>query len=304
MNEPQMSIDTMPDPKSSDASLLGRLHEAYPSLPESERRVADTILNTPSEMPVWTATELAGHAQVSNATVSRLVQRLGYRSFEEARQHARTLRETGSPLFMKDANTAERGKQAHIDMLQTEAGIIEETLAQLDDVALHAAACALAEARKVRLLGYRNSRFLADYLTAQLAQLRHDVAPMVLDGQTLAEGIAELGPQDVAVVVGLRRRPERFNDIVRLLAGRGTKVLLVADKDLREAPAFATWTFMCAVETPLPLDSYVGALTLFRMLITETASAIGDASVLYLNEVEALRETLNELESVPVRHLT
>jgi len=302
-NDTQMNKDTTPDPKSASASLLGRLHEAYSSLPESERRVADTILNTPSEMPVWTASELASHAQVSNATVSRLIQRLGYRSFEEARQHARTLRETGSPLFMQDATTATRGKQAHIDLLQTEVGIIEETLSQIDDSVLNAAARGLAEARKIRLLGYRNSRFLSDYLTAQLAQLRHNVAPMALDGQTLAEGIAELGPQDVAVVVGLRRRPEQFNDIVRLLSDRGVKTLLIADKDLREAPAFAAWTFMCAVETPLPLDSYVGALTLFRMLITETASEIGDASVLYLNEVEALREALNELETVPVKHV-
>ncbi|MFD0982748.1 MurR/RpiR family transcriptional regulator [Tropicimonas aquimaris] len=283
----------------TQGSLLRRIHEAYAALPDSERRVADTILNAPAEMPVWTATELAGHAQVSNATVSRLVQRLGYRSFEQARQDARTLRETGSPLFMKETSARGTGGEPHADLLRTEAGLIEATLARLDASALREASRAIAGARQVRLMGFRNSRFLSDYLTAQLAQLRHDVAPLGLYGQTIAEGIAGLGPQDIAVVVGFRRRPARFSQIIRLIAERQSRVILIADKSLREAPAFATWTFTCSVETPLPIDSYVGALTLMRMLATETAAELEDRGIHHLNEVETLRETLGELESAP-----
>ena len=36
-------------------SLLKRIHEIYATLPTGERKVADTILNAPSEMAVWTA---------------------------------------------------------------------------------------------------------------------------------------------------------------------------------------------------------------------------------------------------------
>jgi DNA-binding MurR/RpiR family transcriptional regulator len=289
-----MSWDMNADaPSNARGSLLRRIHETYASLPDRETRVADTILNAPSEMPVWTASELAGLAGVSKATVSRFVQRLGYRSFEDARQDARTLRETGSPLFMKgDMQMA----SSHADLLRAEAGVIEATLAQIDPRVLVEIAGALAEARQVRLIGFRNSRFLADYLTAQLAQLRADVAPLALEGQTLAEGIAGVGPGDVVVVIGLRRRPARFGHLVRLLAGRGARLVLVADKGLREAPAFATWTLTCAVETALPLDSYVGVMTVLRLLAADTAEALGDAALHHLNEVETLRDALSELE--------
>ncbi|EPX76573.1 MurR/RpiR family transcriptional regulator [Salipiger mucosus] len=283
-----------PDPRTdAPVSLLRRLHEAYAILPGRERLVADTILNAPAEMAVWSASELAGLAGTSNATVSRLVQRLGYRSFEDARQDARRLRETGSPLFMKGSAPM---AASHGEVLRAEAGIIEATLAQLDAEVMQQAARALAEARQVRLLGFRNSRFLADYLTAQLAQLRADVAPLALEGQTLAEGIAGIGQGDVVVLIGLRRRPARFGQLVRLLAERGAKLLLVADKGLREAPAYATWTLTCAVETDLPLDSYVGVMTVLRLLASDTAEALGDAALHHLNEVETLRDTLSELE--------
>ncbi|GHH02460.1 MurR/RpiR family transcriptional regulator [Pseudodonghicola xiamenensis] len=277
-------------------SLLKRIHEIYATLPTGERKVADTILNAPSEMAVWTASELAGHAGVSNATVSRIVQRLGYRNFEAARQDARKLREIGSPLFMRDRLDpgAEGGHYAGI--VQAEAEIIEATLSRLSIAQVREAVAAIATAPRVRTLGFRNSRFLADYFTAQIAQMRPDVAPLKLGGQTVAEGITGLGPQDVVVIVGLRRRPTGFTQIVRAIDARGARIVLLADRSLREAPAFATWTFDCVVETNWARDSYVGALALLRLLAIDCGATLGEAGRHHLNAVETLREELDELE--------
>ena len=280
-------------------SLLKRIHEAYSSLPGGERKVADAILNAPSEMAVWTASELAGHAGVSNATVSRIIQRLGYRNFETARQDARKLREIGSPLFMNEKADLVQEDGAYGGVARAEAEIIEATLSRLDMGMLHEVAEAIAGAGQVRTLGFRNSRFLADYFTAQIVQLRPDVAPLVLDGQTLAEGIAGLGEGDVAVVIGLRRRPAHFSKLVRAIAERKARLVLLADGSLREAPAFATWTLDCVVDTSWSRDSYVGALALLRLLAIECGTALGEEGRRHLNTVEALREDLDELEVGP-----
>lgn len=280
-------------------SLLKRIHEAYSSLPGGERKVADAILDAPSEMAVWTASELAGHAGVSNATVSRIIQRLGYRNFEAARQDARKLRETGSPLFMNEKADLAQEDGPYGGLVRAEAEIIEATLSRLDMGVLREVAAGIAGARRVRTLGFRNSRFLADYFTAQIAQMRPDVAPMVQDGQTVAEGVAGLGAGDVAVVIGLRRRPARFSQLVRAIAARDARLVLLADSSLREAPAFATWVLDCVVDTSWSRDSYVGALALLRLLSIECGTALGEAGRHHLNMVEALREDLGELEVLP-----
>ena len=87
-----------------------RIHRVYADLPEGERKAADLILDMPSELSVWSASELAEQAGVSNATISRFIRRLGYASFEEARRAARALRAVGSPLYLADgAKGASRG---------------------------------------------------------------------------------------------------------------------------------------------------------------------------------------------------
>ena len=83
----------------SRLSLVARIREALPDLHASERRLADVVLNFPGDLASYTATELAQLANVSNATVSRFVRKLGYGSFEEARQAVRAEQQTGAPRF-------------------------------------------------------------------------------------------------------------------------------------------------------------------------------------------------------------
>ena len=67
-------------------------------MPESERRIADLILEFPGEIAAYSATELAKISGGSKAAVTRLVQRLGFASFDEARR-------AGAPLPFVTLNT-------------------------------------------------------------------------------------------------------------------------------------------------------------------------------------------------------
>ncbi|MCA0044875.1 MurR/RpiR family transcriptional regulator [Celeribacter litoreus] len=274
-------------------SISKRVHEAYGGLSEGEKRIADSLLHNPSELAVFTATELAGEAGVSNATVSRFFRRLGYDSFEQARQEARKFRAAGSPLFTGGMTPA---SEQISEVLQSEINVLEGTLTRLNPMTLREIVQAIATAKRVRTLGYRNSHFLAQYFTAQLAQIRRAVSPMLLPGQTHAEGISLLGADDLAIVIGLRRRPANFNRVVEEIAGTGARILLIADQTVREAPAFATWTIECQVETSQFADAYSGALAVLRLLSVEARLALGTAGQTYLEEVEERRDRLQELE--------
>lgn len=58
------------------APTIAALTQAYPSLPRSERRVADFILSHATEVPHLTSTELGRRAGVSQSIVSRLCLRV------------------------------------------------------------------------------------------------------------------------------------------------------------------------------------------------------------------------------------
>lgn len=274
--------------------IVQRIHEFYPKLPEGERKVADVLLAAPADLAVRNAIELATQAEVSNATVTRLFRRLGYASFDEARQAARVMRATGSPLFSGKASKPLGDPIS--ELVHEETVVIEATLSRVNPLVLRDIGSAIRTAPRIRTLGYRNSHFLSQYLTAQIAMMRPGVAPLLMPGQTESEGISSLGPRDLAIVVAMRRRPAGFNRMVEAIATRGCKVLLLADESIRGAPAHATWTLDCVVETPQFADSYVGALALLRMIVVEAERALGAAGHRHMEDVEDLRERLGELE--------
>src|SRR3954468_11641722 len=84
----------------SALSLLSRIRDQLHELPPTERRLADVVLDFPGELASYSASELATLANVSNATVSRFIRRLGYENYDEARRHAREEKGSGSPLFL------------------------------------------------------------------------------------------------------------------------------------------------------------------------------------------------------------
>lgn len=277
--------------------LLTRLHRVYPELPAGERRAADTALSAPGDLATYSAGELAERAGVSKATISRLVRRLGYGSYEEARRAARAMRATGSLLYMTDSeNGPMTVSAAAASHLAAELAIVEACFSMLNPITLDEVTARLADAPRVRIAGFRNSHSAAVYGRTVLSQVRADVSLLLHPGQTLGEAAGDVRRGDLVILFGMRRRVARFVDFTRALAATGADVLLVADPTVREAPASARWTIICAVETPQPADSYAGVHALLRLLACQTIRRLGARGRRHLQRIEEGQAELGDLE--------
>ena len=87
---------------------------------------------------------------------------------------------------------------------------MRRTFEALDSHKLEQIVEELLKARRLWLLGYRNSGFLAAYARWQFAQLREQVHLLQSGTETLAEQLVDLRPDDLVVVLGFRRRPSRL----------------------------------------------------------------------------------------------
>ena len=87
--------ETDPDRTRTVRACLTRLRSLYPSLKPAEQRVADFLLHQPGDVLGLSITELADRCSVSEATVVRLCQNMGYRGYQEVRL-----------LFAQDAGLA------------------------------------------------------------------------------------------------------------------------------------------------------------------------------------------------------
>ncbi len=276
-------------------SLQQRLHEKYELLPDSERKIADLVLDFPGEVAAYNATELATLAGASKAAVTRLVRRLGYASFAEARRAARDARDRGSPLYMLHSTTQPEGFEARVRAhVARDTANLGRTLDGLDRRSFEDVVDALAEARRVWLVGYRNSHHLAGYTRGQLLQVRDEVHLLPVAGETLAEYVDALRPEDMLVVIAFRRRVPVMERVMDLATGRGTRVLAITDTGAR-LRARPTWTLRCEVRGEDLFDRYTAAISVLHLLSVELARRTGAAGRRRLARIEDLHETLDEL---------
>lgn len=272
---------------------MSRVRQVLPDLHPAERRLAEFLCDFPGELASYSAQELAALAQVSKATVSRFVQRLGYDNYEEARRHAREERQTGSRLFLTAAADASEIQSVKAQVAQGIANL-EATFLSIPDQRIQAAAEALLAARKVWVIGFRASQPFAAYLQWQLTQVIEEIVAIPGAGETLGEHLVSLHKNDVVIFFGLRRRISQADAIIEALQKSGSRFIYVTD----EGAAFeksADWHFQCQTLAPGPLFNHTAVMALCHVLITRCLELAGADGRRRLRAIEALNETLDEL---------
>ena len=280
-------------------SIVESIHKAYETLSARERVVADMVLESPGDISMYPASELARLAGVSNSTVTRFVQRTDFESYEEMRVAAREARNWGSPLFLASQESTGPGLKDN-DLIaafaEHEIAILKHAIADLAPAKLDEITSALLEARNLGFMGFRNSHYFAGYARWQFIQFRERTRLIPGPGETVAERIADLGPDDVVIVVGIRRIVGKLRRYLEAMSDRGVRVLLITDPSARVTPVYARWTITCPVETPHVFDSYSGVLAVIRLLAFETFRKAAKAGREYLEKIETQHEVLAEFE--------
>jgi len=281
-------------------SLESRIQANYADLPPAEKRLADLLLGFPGNIATYSASELADLAGTSKAAASRFFQRLGYKDFSEARRLVRGARTWGSPVYRSGAKTPEKkGSRIVSDHIEQETLNVSRALEALRPDIMRDIADSFVAARRVFVVGFRNSRFLAAYLQRQLTLTRDGVVLLPAAGQTLGEDLAELGPQDVVVVISLRRRIAMVEKIMAVAKKRNAKILLVSDTGTPSVQGQANWNLVCEVRSGSPFDSYTAAMSVLNLLVSVTYHSGLPVSSKRLEDIEALHDELDELEPYP-----
>jgi DNA-binding MurR/RpiR family transcriptional regulator len=282
-------------------SYIARIRAALPSLHPSERRLADTILSFPGEIASYSATELAQLANVSNATVTRFVRRLGYENFDQARQAARTTQQAGAAVFR--VSPSDQGPEAAL-MAQIAQGRqnVENSFAAISLAEIDDLADAILQAGRVWIIGFRTAQAFAFYLGAQVGQIVPNVTVLPVAGQTLAESLGSISSGDVVILFALRRTVRQLPALCRELRQTPARAALISDvspkpgTDLSqfEAELIPQWRLRVQTTAPGPLFNHAAVLTLCHVLATRILERSGPTGRKRLLAIEALHDSLDE----------
>ncbi|GAA5189191.1 MurR/RpiR family transcriptional regulator [Arthrobacter gyeryongensis] len=267
-----------------------RIEQHYSELGPQEQKAADTLLDRLGDLAVYNAAELAQLSGVSKATMSRLFRRLGFADFNEVKEHTRSLRSSGVPLARQEGDG---GLPLHLAQEQQNLDRLFDTL---DDDRLLNVAQQLAEARNVLLIGFRNSFPVALHLRQQLLQCRSSVSLAPQPGQSVGEELAGLDGNDVVVLLGFRRRPDRFQHVLKAATSTGASTILIGDPSARWLASDASLWIECPVEGSAAFDSYAAAMSLMSVIANGVLAAKGRSGRDRVREITGVFDALEEIE--------
>lgn len=284
-----------PKPAKRFKPIDERIEALAEPLPDSERKLAELLAAQPALLATHSATELAAIAGSSKAAVTRFIQRVGYESFAAARREAREAQRWGAPGFQAAPDLPPASDEAFGEHLRRDLQNLALTFERLTPGVVQPAVAALARARRVGVVGYRNSHALAQYFARQLVLLKDQVALLPQPGQTVGEDLAGFGAEDMLVILAFRRRVPIVAQIARLAKKAGVPVLVLTDAATPAREVDATWRIACETRGSAQFDSYAAAMSVLNLLVSALARLPDIQAGNRLRVAERLHEGLEEL---------
>jgi RpiR family carbohydrate utilization transcriptional regulator len=185
--------------KPNEGCIL-RIHTSFPSLRQSEKKVAQYILDAPEAVVELSVTEVARRSGVSDATVVKFSQRIGYTGFQEMKinlaQELPSLRQRMYGDIGVDSDVRNLTKQVITLHKQT----LDDTARILDEDALTQAIEAVKAGDRVHIYGVGASGIVARDLETKLLRINVSCHAFC-DPHMAASMAALLNPDDVAIAI-------------------------------------------------------------------------------------------------------
>lgn len=272
-------------------SVRDRLLQADSGVSNAELKVIRTLLSNYPAAGLTTVSRLAREAGVSDPTVIRLANRLGFDGYAdmqasliaEVEQHMR------SPLTLGPAAAGAR-ENVYQDFLLATLGRCDELARGTATADFERVAALLADPkRRVLCLGGRFSRFIAGVLQRCLHHLRPGTE--LLDGSVadISDRIADIDRKHLLVVFDYRRYQVGTIDFARQARDRGASVVLFTDTWRSPIADFADAVLTAPTDTASPFDTLVTPLLQVEAVVAGVAERLGGDWRDRVRRMEAIR---------------
>jgi DNA-binding MurR/RpiR family transcriptional regulator len=184
--------------------LLDRVQTATDKLTQAERRLVTSVMSQPRKSALGTVTDLARAADVHEATVSRMVRKLGYDGFPAFR-HAL------QQEFIPSQEIAALSRAAEF--------VLEAEIQQ--------AAEKLMSARRIFIYGHGNAEILALLAEKRFRRYGRDVHTLEGDARDMAETALAMARGDVLLCFAFRRPPRHYAALAEHARALGVATIAV-----------------------------------------------------------------------------
>ena len=215
------------------AGLDERIAAARPDLSPAEDRVASFFAQHREEVVFLSAAEIAARLDMSDATVIRAAQSLGYSGLPDLKTELRdALRTRATPTLRLGRSLEDLGEDPAAvleHVLATEMELLHDARKTLRPEDFSRALDLLAKAERVVIQGLGPNAPLAEYFAARLRRMRRPALAVGERGQALADALLDMRKGDVVIVLAYDRQNPESELTLERARDLGLSSILVTD---------------------------------------------------------------------------
>lgn len=276
-------------------AIRDRLTDGEIAFTRAELKIVRQLLSNYPTAGLNTVAHLASAASVSNPTVVRFANKLGYEGYPEfqAALLGEVQERMSSPLSMLDTRKPSLEQENFYQyFMRASVHALESSMQMLPSDDFEAAIDAAADLNmRVHCLGGRFSGFLAGLLWSHMKQLRGETRWIYGSQADQVDQLVDLGKRDVLFVYDYRRYQIDTIRFARRAAKQGARIVLFTDRWVSPIAECASVTLMTSVDTVSPYDTMVPAIAQTEALIAGLTARIANQSRGRMERMEDLRRS-------------
>ncbi|WP_028880096.1 MurR/RpiR family transcriptional regulator [Terasakiella pusilla] len=278
--------------KPSSKSVVELIRENFEELTQTERRLANVLLENYPLSCLGSITATAEMAQVSTPTVLRMVKKIGFKGFPDFQTAVRgELEEKISSPIAKFNRWSESASNEHVLNKFADAVMdnLKQSLMQIDPSMFDEVVDILTDQnRTLHVVGGRITRALSDYFFTHMQVARTNVTSVASNSNTWPHYVLNMKKGDILVAFDVRRYEHNILNLTRLARERGVKVVLFTDQWGSPAAKNAQYVFNLRIEVPSAWDSSVVTLFVLEALIAAVQTKTWEETKVRMAELERL----------------
>ena len=249
-----------------------RIKNVYPTLSKGQKKIANVILNDYDKAAYLTASKLAKLASVSESTVVRFADELGFEGYSEFQYAVQEL--VRIKLTFNQRIEVTKKRIGHGDVLENvmESDItkIRYTLNNLDRDVFDRSVDAILEAKTIYVTGARSTEPLARLLAYNLALIFDNVKFVVpTSSAEVLEQMYSVGEEDTLIAFSFPRYSSKIVNAVKYARQNGAKVVVFTDSEVSPLSEYANYLITAQSDMASFMDSLVAPLSIINSIIVE-----------------------------------
>lgn len=273
------------------SNLLREIEERFDGFSKGQKSIAQYILEHYEKAAFMTAAQLGNLASVSESTVVRFADELGYAGYPALRRALRELVHTNLTSFQRVevADTIIGDKDVLEQVLVSDAEKIRKTLDSIDRTAFNAAVDNIIRAKRIYIIGVRSSATLAGFLHYNL-QMVFDNLTLVqtTSGNEMLEQIMRVGEGDVVVAISFPRYSKRIIKAVEFSKSNGANVVALTDRVTSPIAKEADQLLTANSDMASFVDSLVAPLSIINAIVAAVTRKKRDEITERLKKLEEI----------------